>query len=203
MIITYHGCQCVKISLGDTVLAINPASKSSKKSSSFGADIVLSSANLEDMNGFETVTRGDKDPFKISGPGEYEVSGIFINGVGVKSEKDGKDFINTMYSFSLDNISCLVLGAINSIIPTEKRENLGNPDIVFISLSNMKVSDAYKLAVSFDPSVIIPIDYDFDKNLLNQFIKESGANPKPEEKLVYKKKDLVGKEAEVAVLLKV
>ncbi len=203
MIITYHGGECVKIVYGDTTIAINPADKSTKKSSSFGADIALSSANIPDTNGFETVTRGDKEPFKISGAGEYEVKDINIKGVDVKSEKDGKEFMNTMYSFSIDSIKCVVLGPINASIPAEKRENLGTPDIVFLTISNMKIADAYKLAVSFDPSVIIPLDYENDKNLLTQFLKEAGENPKPEEKLVYKKKDLDGKEAEVAILEKI
>jgi len=203
MIITYHGGQCVKIVYGDTTIAVNPSSKSTKISNSFGADIALSSANLEDINGFDNATRGDKEPFKISGPGEYEVKDIIIKGVGVKSQKDNKEFMNTAYYFTIDNISCLVLGPINEPIPTEKRENLGNPDIVFLTISNMKISDAYKLALSFDPSVIIPLDYENDKNLLAQFLKEAGQNPKSEEKLVYKKKDLDGKEAEIAILEKI
>jgi hypothetical protein len=203
MIITYHGGQCVKIVYGDTTIAINPGSKSTKISSSFGADIALSSANIEETNGFDSVTRGDKEPFKISGPGEYEVKDVMIKGVGVTSSKDGKEFMNTAYSFMIDSINCLVLGPINEPIPTEKRENLGTPDIVFLTISNMKISDAYKHAVSYDPSIIIPLDYEADKNLLAQFLKEAGQNPKAEEKLVYKKKDLDGKEAEVAILEKV
>lgn len=202
MIITYHGGQCVKIVYGDTTIAVNPAAKSTKISSSFGADIALSSANLDEANGFDSVTRGDKEPFKISGPGEYEVKDIMIKGVGVNSSKDGVEFMNTAYSFMIDNINCLVLGPINEPIPAEKRENLGTPDIVFLTISNMKIADAYKHAVSFDPSVIIPLDYEADKGLLAQFLKEAGAQAVPEEKLVYKKKDLDGKEAEVAILEK-
>lgn len=203
MIITYHGGQCVKIVFGDTTIAVNPANKSIKTTNSFGADIALSSANLDESNGFDTVSRGDKEPFKIGGPGEYEVKDIMIKGVGVKSEKDGKEFMNTMYSFMIDNINCVVLGPLNASIPAEKRENLGNPDIVFLTISNMKIADAYKLAVSFDPSVIIPLGYEDNKSLLAQFLKEAGENPKAEEKLVYKKKDLDGKEAEIAILEKV
>lgn len=203
MIITYHGGHCVKISFGDRVIAVNPARKSEKLSSSFGADIALSSANLSEVNGFDNVSRGDKEPFRIDGPGEYEISGIMFKGVGLEVSRGADKFFNTMYSFSIDDISCVFLGLVNGTIPAEKRENLGSPDIVFVGLEESKPSDMYKLAVSFDPGVIIPVGYDKDEGLLKQFIKESGENPKAEEKLVFKKKDLVGKEAEVFILTKV
>ena len=52
MVITYQGLQCFKVQFGDTVLAFDPISKSSKsKATSFGADITLISVNNPDMNG--------------------------------------------------------------------------------------------------------------------------------------------------------
>ena len=41
------------------------------------------STNHEDMNGVETTARGDKAPFVISGPGEYEIKGVFVHGFQV------------------------------------------------------------------------------------------------------------------------
>lgn len=58
---------------------------SSLKSSKFGADVVLSSINHLDMNGVEQVTFGEKKPFVISGPGEYEVKEVFIKGLPSQS----------------------------------------------------------------------------------------------------------------------
>jgi hypothetical protein len=76
MVITYMGGECFKITQGDLTIALNPPSKDSKlKTSKFGSDIVLSTINHEDMNGVENASFGDREPFAIVGPGEYEVRG--------------------------------------------------------------------------------------------------------------------------------
>src|SRR3989338_8117831 len=87
MIITYHGADFFKVSFGDMTIAVNPISKDSKfKNTRFGSDITLVSINSAEHNGAETTSRGDKEPFLIDGPGEYEVSGVFIKGFLSKSK---------------------------------------------------------------------------------------------------------------------
>src|SRR5258708_39937170 len=79
MVITYFGHEFFKIQLGDLTLAINPISKDSKlKGARFGADIALISTNDPDGNGVDQVAFGERQPFVIEGPGEYEVKNVFI-----------------------------------------------------------------------------------------------------------------------------
>lgn len=207
MIITYFGGEFFKVQFGDTTLAFNPISKDSKlKSSRFGADIVLSSANHIDFNGFEQVTHGEKKPFIISGPGEYEVNSVFIKGLPSESKYDGKDLINTIYTVSLENMNICFLGAINnSELKTETIEALDEIDILFVPIGGEGVLDpvkAYKFAVSLEPKIIIPMHYG-DVGIadsLKTFLKEAGENPKSESKLTLKKKDLEGKEGNIIVI---
>ena len=99
MIITYQGGEFFKVQFGDTTLAFNPISKESKlKASRFFADIALVSVNHPDANGAENLSYNGKEPFVISGPGEYEIKGVFIKGFASKSLYGGKDMINTIYS---------------------------------------------------------------------------------------------------------
>ena len=65
--------------------------------SKFGADITLSSLIHENMNGGSDFYFGDKQPFVIQGPGEYEIKGVFIRGLPGVSEYDGEKRINTIY----------------------------------------------------------------------------------------------------------
>lgn len=204
MIITYLGGAFVKIQFGDTVLAFNPISKdSSLKSSKFGADVVLSSINHLDMNGVEQVTFGEKKPFVISGPGEYEVKEVFIKGLPSQSNYDNEKRINTIYAVALEGMNICFLGAINTPeMPKNTDEAIDEVDILFVPIGGngvLEPSQAYKLAVSIEPKIIIPILYKEEKEL-KAFLKEAGDNPKPEAKLTLKKKDLEGKEAEVIVL---
>jgi hypothetical protein len=204
MIITYLGKEFFKIQQGELVMACNPVSKDSKeKVSRFGARMALSTMNHPDFNGFESVAHGDTVPFEISGPGDYEIQGIFIKGIQTEVEYEGKKHINTIYSFSVDNISICFLGALsNGKLSSEVLEQIDAPDIVFVPIGGsgtIGATDAYKLAVSLDAKVIIPMEYD-DK-LLKVFLKEGGQEGvKAIEKLTIKAKELLGKEGEIIVL---
>jgi hypothetical protein len=205
MIITYLGGAFVKVQFGDTILAFNPISKDSDlKTSKFGADVVLSSIKHPDMNGVDQVTFGDKKPFVISGPGEYEIKDVFIKGLPSDSEYGGEKRINTVYNVALEGMNICFLGAISTVeLPKATDEAIDQVDILFVPIGGAGVLDpakAYKLAVSIEPKIIIPILYDDKKDSLKQFLKEAGDNPKPETKLTLKKKDLEGKEAEVMVV---
>lgn len=206
MIITYLGKQFFKIGQGSLTMAFNPISKDSKFSgiaSKFGSDIALSTINHPDYNGFEMVSHGDNIPFEISGPGDYEIKDIFIRGIMTTAELEGKKYINTIYSFSLDNISVCFLGALtDEKFSTSVREQIDSPDIIFVPIGNNGLLDpakAYKLATTLEPKIIIPMDY--DEKSLKAFLKEAGQeNEKAIDKLTIKAKDLIGSEGKVVVL---
>lgn len=204
MIISYQGAQSFKVQFGDTVLAFDPVSKKSQfKVSNFGADIALISLNHPDMNGVDQVNRGDKESFIINGPGEYEIQGVFIKGLSSISNYGEENKINTIYTVNFENMNLCFLGALGDVnIPKETKEGIDGVDILFVPIGGEGVlspSDAYKFAVSLEPSIIIPMNYD-DKSL-KAFLKEGGSDgTKSIEKLTIKKKDLEGKEGEIIVL---
>jgi L-ascorbate metabolism protein UlaG (beta-lactamase superfamily) len=207
MIITYLGKQFFKIQQGDLVMAYNPINKDSKfdgKVTRFGASLALSSTNHPDFNGFENVTHGDTIPFEVSGPGDYEIKDIFIKGIMTEAMLSGNKYINTVYSLSIENISLCMLGAIKSTdaLSAKSREEIGTPDILFVPISGedtLSPAEAYKLAVSLDAKIIIPMDY--DEKSLKMFLKEGGQDSvKPIEKLTIKSKELAGREGEIIVL---
>lgn len=208
MVITHYGGEFFKIQFGDAVLALNPVSKYSKlKSTRFGADVALVSLNNLDFNGVDQIGFGEKLPFIISGPGEYEIKDIFIKGLAFTSKYGGEDHINTIYSISLENMNLCFLGAINSIdLPAEIKEALGDIDILFLPIGGegvLSAAEANKLATSLEPKMIIPMHFDGmgDKTSLTKFLKESGSEDvKPADKLTIKKKDLEGKEGDVVIL---
>ena len=212
MIITYFGKQFFKIQQGEMVLAFNPISKSSKTgiSAHFGADIAMVTTNHPDYNGVEQLAHGERQPFVIRGPGDYEIREIFIKGaesaveIGSPARDEaGKKFINTIYLFILDGISIAFLGALGEAeLSKDSREAISSPDILFIPVGGNGLLDAKsaaKLASTLEPKLIIPMDYD-DKSL-KAFLKEMGEeDAEMTEKLTLKRKDLEGKEGEVIVL---
>lgn len=168
MIISYQGVECFKISQGDLAIVTNPKSK-------LAADITL--FTLRQAQGKPETS--EKSGFVIDGPGEYEIKDIFIKG-----------FPNT-YLINFEGMKLLFLST------KEVPEDIEDVDILFISVGSDPAA-AYKLAVSLEPAVIIPMHY--DGTTLVQFIKEGGEKVEPLDKFVVKKKDLEGKEGEIVVL---
>lgn len=209
MILTFHGGACIRASAGDTTLVFGPVSKQSKnfKPTNFGADVAFIPLNHPDMNGSEEAGRGDKQPFVISGPGEYEVKDMTTAGFPAGSKyggpgQAGEPRINTVYSVLFDDLSVLYLGALGDLdLPSEVLE-MDSPDVLIIPIGGagaLSPSEAQKLAVKLEAKIVIPILYD-DKSL-KQFLKESGdEGTKPVDKLTLKPRDVVGKESEVVVL---
>lgn len=207
MVITYHGLEFFRLNVGDSVIAFNPISKESKhKSSSFGADIVLSSLNDPDFNGWKNTSRGEKEPFVIKGPGEYEIKEVFIQGHPSFSGYGGKEKANTFYTMIIEDTSICFLGTVNSNGLKEKISNLDEIDILFVPIGGegvLEPAEAYKLAVSLEPKVIIPMHFGSvgKKDALKTFLKESGGeNLKPVDKLALRKKDLSNRKGDVVVL---
>lgn len=217
MVISYLGAEAFKIQFGDITIAYNPVSKNSKlKSSSFGSDIVLVSTNHPDMNGVDNAGRGEKLPFVINGPGEYEIKGVFVHGLpsvskyGTSGKSADEERINTIYSVTLENMNLCFLGALGSTeLSAKVLEELEEIDILFVPIGGDGVltpGEAYKLAVSLEPKLIIPMHYGEDlggsaAGALKTFLKEGGGeSAEKHDKLTIKKKDLEGKEGGIVVI---
>lgn len=207
MIISYYGRQHFKLQVGDLIVAINPVSKEGKgKTSKYGADITLITTNHPDYNGAEQTEMGSKTPFVVRGAGEYEVQNIFIKGFSTETKlSEGKKentYQNTSYVFVIDGIRVTFLGALSSMLRPEHKEIIDETDVLFVPVGSdeflLNSYDAHKLAVSLEPKLIIPIDY--DEQSLPIFLKEAGAEKvDPVEKLTIKKKDIEGKLGEVVL----
>jgi L-ascorbate metabolism protein UlaG (beta-lactamase superfamily) len=205
MIITYHGGQCFKVSFGDTTLAFDPISKQAKKLDAvkFGADVAFVSLRHPDFNGVDQVAFGNKQPFVVEGPGEYEIGTVTARGYGVKTNYDGADRYNTVYQVRLEEMNIIFLGALRDPeLDPKILSELGDIDILFVPIGGgdvLEVPQATKLATKLEARLIIPMHY--DATALKAFLKEEGIDSlKAIDKLTVKKKDILEMEGEVVVL---
>ncbi|MGD0328777.1 MAG: MBL fold metallo-hydrolase [Minisyncoccia bacterium] len=211
MVITHHGGQCFKVTFGDLTLVFDPISKrSTLPAVRFGADIALVSRDHPDMNGVEEITYGDKKPFAITGPGEYERQGIVVQGFLSKSKyglaKDETEAINTIYSVELEDMTLVHLGALSDTeLSKEARENIGEIDVLFVPIGGNGVLTpvaAHELAVSLEPKILIPMHWSGigQSKALDAFLKEAGNGSEKVDKLTLKKKDLIDRDGSILVL---
>ena len=205
MIITYHGGQFFKIQFGNTIIGVNPPSKESLIGTSrFGADIALVSSWHKDFNGTDSLSFGEKNPFVISSPGEYDVKGVFVKGLLSKSLYDKKESVNTIYLVTLEEMQLCFLGALSEKeLAPEVYEALDEVDVLFVTLGANLLSpgEIYKLSVSLEPSIIIPAELPSSGKDIKTFLKEGGEESLSSiEKLTLKRKDLEGKEGDIVLL---
>jgi len=219
MVITHHGGQCFKVTFGDLTLVFDPISKkSSLPSVRFGADIALVSRDHPDMNGIDEVSYGEKKPFSITGPGEYERQGIVIQGFLSNSRyglgNDQEKAINTIYSVELEDMTLVHLGALSDAeLSKDARENIGEIDVLFVPIGVppagggvLSPAKAHELAISLEPKIIIPMHWTIpsvgegESKSLESFLKEAGNGSEKVDKLTLKKKDLIGRDGSILVI---
>jgi L-ascorbate metabolism protein UlaG (beta-lactamase superfamily) len=211
MVITHHGGQCFKVTLGDLTLVFDPIGKGATlPAARFGADIALVSRNHLDMNGVSEVTYGEKVPFAITGPGEYERQGIVVQGFLSSSEyglKKGEEHaVNTIYSVQIEDMTLVHLGAlVDGEIPKEARENIDEIDVLFVPVGGdgvLSPAAAHELAVALEPKIIIPMHWSGlgEQGALEAFLKKSGNGSEKVDKLTLKRKDLIGRDGSIIVV---
>jgi L-ascorbate metabolism protein UlaG (beta-lactamase superfamily) len=154
------------------------------------ADILTIS---HDHPGHNNLSAGRGDPFVISGPGEYEVSGIFV--VGVRTFHDGREGqqrgLNTAYCITAEEVTVCHLGDLGHRLTKTQIEQLGNVDVLLVPVGGGPTIGAGLAAETvslIEPSLVVPMHYRSpqrdDLDPVDKFLNEMGAGtPEPEEQL--------------------
>lgn len=211
MVITHHGGQCFKVTFGDITIVFDPVSKGGTLPAvRFGADIALVSRNHPNMNGSAEVAYGDKEPFVISGPGEYERAGVTVQGFLSKSRyglsKGQDEAINTVYTVSLEGMNLVHLGALATPeLSKDAREAIDEIDVLFVPVGGdgvLSPAEASKLVTALEPRIIIPMHWSGigEEKSLEKFLKEEGGTSETMDKLTLKKKDALLKDGAIMVI---
>lgn len=212
MIITWLGHSCFKlqdkIGADGVTLITDPYSKETGlKLPSLEADLVTVSHDHDDHNNVSAV-KGN--PRVISCAGEYDVKGVFVEGIDSFHDetKGGKRGGNIIYRIEIDDISVAHLGDLAHTLDNTELEKLVGIDILLIPVGGNYTLDAKKaveVISQIEPRMVIPMHYrhpdlKIELDDLEKFIKELGVVPTHEEKLKISKKDLPAEEMELVIL---
>lgn len=173
------------------------------------ADIVTISHDHDDHNNSAAV-KGE--PRLITGAGEYEIKGVFIEGVFSyhDDQKGAERGTNIMYRYEIEDLSVTHLGDLGTELDNKQLESLEGTDILLVPVGGVytiNAATAVKVINQIEPRIVIPMHYDvsglkLSKKLdpLESFLKAIGVKPRQEEKLKIVKKDLPQENMEVVVL---
>ncbi len=164
------------------------------------ADIVLVTHQHPDHNNVAAVAG---TPFVISGPGEYEVKNVKVDGLSCFHDADGgkERGKNTVYQLRAEGLSILHCGDLGHQLTEAQLEYIGDVHILLVPVGGtftLGPEEAAKLVGDTDPKIVIPMHYlteKHGKNLavllpVDNFLKEMGGTPHYEKTLKVKRETL-------------
>ncbi len=205
MTINWFGLSSFKITGKDVTIITDPFGKETGLSAVRGnADIIITSDPQNPWcNNFSSISG---TPFTISGPGEYDIKGVFVIG----TEAGGKNSkTSAIYSIEVEDIRISFLGPLKiSELSDKQKEVLEGSDIVLVPVGGKDVTgyeEAAKIAAKLEPFYIIPHSYkttglDIGLDKLDKFLQEMGGKHTEMEKFSIKKKELSGESTSLVVL---
>ena len=117
MEITLLGHSCFRLRSDDLAIITDPFPDSIGLHMGNPSAIAITISHRHPNHAHEGGVAGD--PKVLRGPGEYELSGIYITGIMTpRGENDPPDKRNTTYLFEMENIRLCHLGDINNSYPT-------------------------------------------------------------------------------------
>jgi L-ascorbate metabolism protein UlaG (beta-lactamase superfamily) len=214
MQIIWKGQSCFQIATQKTkVLAnivIDPFSPEiGLRPPSAPADIVLVTHDHPDHNNIKAIAGS---PFVVSGPGEYEIKEVYIQGIpcfhdSVEGKERGQ---NTIYVIDAEDLRVCHLGDLGQKeLTDEQLEKIGEIDILMIPVGGgptISEKEAQKIMSQIEPKITIPMHYQIPKlkdklEGVESFLKSLGIKSMAQEaKLSIKKKDILPEEAKIVVL---
>lgn len=187
MEITWYGLGCLRIiERGYPAIVTDPfdEEETSYPLPHLRADVVTVSIPQEDPR--EIHWKGIRGtPRVLASPGEYEIGGLFINGVSsYRDHKSGAELgENVIYSFSLNGLSFCHLGNLGHVPTQTQVERMGSVSILFVPVGlpkGLTPSMASEVVSLIEPNIVIPIQYttpglNVERETVDRFLKEMGA----------------------------
>ena len=151
------------------------------------ADVVTVS---HDANGHNYVKGIQGWQYDLTGPGEYEIGGVFITGIATAD--DARATPNVIYLFDYEGLTIAHLGDMQKVPSQTQIEALELVNILLVPVgggNSLNAAQASELVSMLEPNIVIPMHYHIPKLKLklegvDRFLKEMGVtDPKEESSL--------------------
>lgn len=187
MEITWYGHSCFRLterSMATVVTDPYDSRQIGYEPLKLKAEIVTVSHNSPGHNHISAV-KGDPRP--ITGPGEYEIGGVFITGVQTNGHSRGEngELRNTLYVMDYNGLTVAHLGDLSRVPTQAEIEALGSVKIALVPVGGgggLNAAKAAEVISLLEPSIVIPMHYAtpatgqtaLQLDPLSKFFKEMG-----------------------------
>lgn len=176
---SYRGANCVVITI---------------KKETFIIDGAMHGTGLKNITKKDAIYLATQEEFVpegvvgmvFDGPGDYEIRGVSVKGIGVPRMVDHDDVKkSTIFRIIAEGIAIAVIGHARVPLTEEELENIGVVDIAIIPVGGngytLDAHQAVSVVAQIEPKVVIPthyadssITYEVPQNGVDEFIKELG-----------------------------
>ena len=148
----------------------------------------------------------------LTGPGEFEIGGVFITAVQTdsagRSAKAKDTTRNTIYVFDYDGITVAHLGDLQKIPTQNEIELLGTVNVALVPVgggSSLNAAKAAEVVSMLEPNLVVPMHYSTPDSKIkldeiNKFIKEMGLSKQDAQPLLKVSRSSLPDETHVIVL---
>jgi L-ascorbate metabolism protein UlaG (beta-lactamase superfamily) len=146
------------------------------------ADLVTISHDAPGHNNLDAI-RGYK--YVIDGPGEYEISGVFVIGVATFDKKTADPRRNVVYVLDYDGLTVAHLGDLDHVPSQSMIDALGSVDVALVPVGSgcaLSSSQAAEVISLLEPSIVVPMHFQtqalrgLELDPVDRFLKEMGVN---------------------------
>ncbi|MBL8165716.1 MAG: MBL fold metallo-hydrolase [Anaerolineae bacterium] len=145
------------------------------------ADVVTISHDEAGHNHYAAV-KGT--PHLLTGPGEYEMGGVFVTGIQLHYIQEDAVRWNIAYKFDYDDLTVVHLGDLAHIPDQSTLEQFGEVHVLLLPVGGgkgLRASQAAEVVALIEPHFIIPMHYAlpdlrFELEPVDKFLKAMGVS---------------------------
>ncbi len=205
MELTWYGMSCFRLAeRGYAQVVTDPFDeKVGLKLSNLKADIVTVS---HDAPGHNHVAGVGGYTHALTGPGEYEIGGVFITGIATAQQVDQQR--NVLYMFDYDGLTVAHLGDMTQVPTQAQIEALEQVNVLLVPVGgggSLNASQAAEIVSMLEPNVVVPMHYALPKlkvelDGVERFLSEMGVANVEEMPVLRLSRGKLPEETEIAIL---
>jgi L-ascorbate metabolism protein UlaG (beta-lactamase superfamily) len=142
----------------------------------------------------------------LTGPGEYEIGGVFVTGVATRHRDESVR--NVLFVIDFNNLTVVHLGDIGQLPSQSQIEDFGEVNVLLVPVgggSSLNAAQAAELVSMLEPNLVVPMHYaipgqNLELDSAERFLKEMGVTDVAEESVLRVTSTSLPEETEVVLL---
>lgn len=213
MEVTWYGHSCFRLAeRGAAAIVTDPYDRGlGLPPPRLKADVVTISHDAPDHNNAAALKGGEVRV--LTGPGEYEIGGVFITGIDVRPEKKGRNKEerprNTVFLFAFDGLTVCHLGDLTHVPSQAQVEALGPVNVLLLPVGGaghtLNAAQAAEVVSLLEPNIVVPMHYkvkgvELKLDPVGKFLKEMGLGEIASQESLKVTKSALPEETQVVIL---